>query len=73
MNFAKIQMGPQEQVPAVEKSGVVGRGKSEPEKVAVKKARTNVASGNACPECGMSINHESGCVVCTHCGYSKCG
>ncbi|ACL18335.1 ribonucleotide reductase N-terminal alpha domain-containing protein [Desulfitobacterium hafniense] len=37
------------------------------------KTRATVAEGNACPECGMSINHESGCVVCTHCGYSKCG
>ncbi|WP_018214482.1 vitamin B12-dependent ribonucleotide reductase [Desulfitobacterium hafniense] len=37
------------------------------------KTRATVAEGNACPECGMGINHESGCVVCTHCGYSKCG
>jgi ribonucleoside-diphosphate reductase alpha chain len=29
--------------------------------------------GNACPECGRPVNHESGCVVCIHCGYSKCG
>ncbi|PKM89862.1 MAG: ribonucleoside-diphosphate reductase, adenosylcobalamin-dependent [Firmicutes bacterium HGW-Firmicutes-12] len=28
---------------------------------------------NACPECGLPINHESGCIVCIHCGYSKCG
>jgi ribonucleoside-diphosphate reductase alpha chain len=38
-----------------------------------KKAQASVAVDNACPECGMPINHESGCVVCTHCGYSKCG
>ncbi len=31
-----------------------------------------VGAKNACPECGMPINHESGCVVCIHCGYSKC-
>ncbi|MGI1659783.1 MAG: vitamin B12-dependent ribonucleotide reductase [Desulfitobacterium sp.] len=37
------------------------------------KIRSTVAEANACPECGMGINHESGCVVCTHCGYSKCG
>ncbi|MHB1653807.1 MAG: vitamin B12-dependent ribonucleotide reductase [Desulfitobacteriaceae bacterium] len=43
------------------------------EKAVVKKARDGVAVDNACPECGMPINHESGCVVCTHCGYSKCG
>jgi ribonucleoside-diphosphate reductase alpha chain len=27
----------------------------------------------ACPECGHSMEHESGCVVCRSCGYSKCG
>ncbi len=26
-----------------------------------------------CPECGKSIEHEGGCVICRHCGYSKCG
>ncbi len=38
-----------------------------------RKAQAGVAVDNACPECGMPINHESGCVVCVHCGYSKCG
>lgn len=38
-----------------------------------KKASTGVAIDLACPDCGMPINHESGCVVCIHCGYSKCG
>lgn len=27
----------------------------------------------ACPECGGSIEHESGCVVCHNCGFTKCG
>ncbi len=31
-----------------------------------------VAQG-ACPDCGSSIEHEGGCVVCRACGYSKCG
>lgn len=27
-----------------------------------------------CPECGnATLYHESGCVLCTECGYSKCG
>lgn len=26
-----------------------------------------------CPECGKGLEHEGGCVVCRHCGYSKCG
>ena len=25
-----------------------------------------------CPECGSKIAHESGCVICMNCGYSKC-
>jgi len=27
----------------------------------------------ACPECGKSVEHEGGCVICRHCGFSKCG
>ncbi len=30
-------------------------------------------NGNACPECGSSLEHEGGCVICYSCGYSKCG
>lgn len=26
-----------------------------------------------CPECGSVVKHESGCVTCIMCGYSKCG
>jgi len=26
----------------------------------------------SCPDCGGTIEHESGCVVCKLCGYSKC-
>jgi len=26
----------------------------------------------ACPECGGSLEHESGCSVCRACGYSRC-
>lgn len=25
-----------------------------------------------CPDCGNSVNHEGGCVVCPACGFSKC-
>lgn len=27
---------------------------------------------NACPECGKPVEHEGGCVICRHCGFSKC-
>ncbi len=27
---------------------------------------------SVCPECGSRIEHESGCVICPNCGYSKC-
>jgi len=27
----------------------------------------------ACPECGGHLTHESGCLVCHFCGYSRCG
>ncbi len=26
-----------------------------------------------CPECGRDVEHESGCIICRNCGYSKCG
>ncbi|MBF0546493.1 MAG: vitamin B12-dependent ribonucleotide reductase [Candidatus Riflebacteria bacterium] len=26
-----------------------------------------------CPDCGESLRHEGGCVICSDCGYSKCG
>ncbi|MGI6486550.1 MAG: LAGLIDADG family homing endonuclease [Tepidanaerobacteraceae bacterium] len=32
-----------------------------------------IKPGTACPECGSKLEHESGCVVCRSCGYSKCG
>jgi len=27
----------------------------------------------ACPDCGCAVEHESGCVICRFCGFSKCG
>ena len=27
---------------------------------------------NACPDCGMEMANEGGCVTCKNCGYSKC-
>ena len=38
-------------------------------------AKREVVAGKIrfCPECGKHVEHEGGCVVCRHCGYSKCG
>jgi ribonucleoside-diphosphate reductase alpha chain len=69
INFANVPKGTQETAVEYVKSGVAGRERPSTEKV----VHTGVAPANSCPECGMPINHESGCVVCTHCGYSKCG
>jgi ribonucleoside-diphosphate reductase alpha chain len=50
-----------------------GSGKGIPVNGLTKRVSTGIAVDRACPDCGMSIQHEGGCVVCTHCGYSKCG
>lgn len=34
---------------------------------------THKKNGADCPECGSPLEHESGCVMCRSCGYSKCG
>ena len=31
-----------------------------------------VVSANTCPECGVEMINEGGCVTCKNCGYSKC-
>jgi ribonucleoside-diphosphate reductase alpha chain len=72
IDFAPVSKGTREAASTAVKSNVFKREKTK-EKVTEKIVRTGIAKENACPECGMPINHESGCVVCTHCGYSKCG
>lgn len=32
-----------------------------------------IPTGPACPECGQSVEHDGGCIVCRNCGFSKCG
>ena len=29
--------------------------------------------GMVCPDCGEPLARDGGCVICRHCGYSKCG
>lgn len=31
------------------------------------------SAARKCPDCGSVLEHESGCVICRNCGYSKCG
>jgi len=33
----------------------------------------NVFRRGACPDCGGSVEHADGCVVCRGCGYTECG
>ncbi|MEC4684984.1 MAG: vitamin B12-dependent ribonucleotide reductase [Nitrospirota bacterium] len=38
-----------------------------------KKLNDAVMQIGACPECGGTVEHESGCAVCRNCGHTKCG
>ena len=38
-----------------------------------KEVEKHVNIGGACPECGGTIEHEEGCMLCRGCGYSECG
>lgn len=36
-------------------------------------ASNTEATRGACPDCGGTVEHADGCVVCRSCGYSECG
>lgn len=53
------------------KVGTASHRKEEP--VLVKAGRPNFSSIiGVCPDCGVALRHQEGCVVCDSCGYSKC-
>jgi ribonucleoside-diphosphate reductase alpha chain len=33
----------------------------------------NIFDTPKCPECGEKLTRDGGCIICRHCGYSKCG
>ncbi|MFZ2448674.1 MAG: vitamin B12-dependent ribonucleotide reductase [Syntrophobacteraceae bacterium] len=45
-------------------------------KVLNHRAETDIAAAfdemGACPDCGGAVEHESGCIVCRSCGFSRC-
>ena len=45
---------------------------SEAGKEAMMKPENWIIPNNTCPECGMEMTNEGGCVTCKNCGYSKC-
>jgi ribonucleoside-diphosphate reductase alpha chain len=59
-----------------EKYGEERRARSAPAVGTAEPAKAAPASGPkslvTCPECGSTVEHVSGCVVCYNCGWSKC-
>ena len=42
-------------------------------KIIIKEEEVAVDESNKCPVCGAQLAHESGCVRCYNCDYSRCG
>jgi ribonucleoside-diphosphate reductase alpha chain len=65
-----------EETMAMRKSGSVppAAGESSAHPVVKKDHGTGngTVSQSTCPECGSTVEHVSGCVVCYNCGWSKC-
>lgn len=45
----------------------------EDAEVEAKASVINVSSDTVCPECGAELHYEGGCILCSECGWSKCG
>lgn len=45
----------------------------EQSSVVTRNTEEKIEDKNKCPECGAEIIHESGCMSCPSCGFSRCG
>ena len=43
------------------------------QRITMTEAAVEAPQAGACPECGGSLAHEEGCLICYRCGFSKCG
>ena len=74
--MAKVSKFQQGEINTVEAEQVTSK-TVKPVKVAVPKPShfidTTSEKTNFCPECGETVEHEGGCVMCRNCGWGKCG
>ena len=61
--------GRREQAPPAAGSPAAGQASAAP---AAHARPAHGATSVTCPECGSTVEHVSGCVVCYNCGWSKC-
>ena len=58
--------------------GIIEKDSDDSDKHGAHFNMVETATGNTpktmttCPECGLTISHEGGCLLCHNCGYSKC-
>lgn len=57
---------------AIEHYLAMKNGEEDKAKVIEKNTSKQDTMIGACPDCGSPVSHESGCVVCHYCGFSKC-
>ena len=57
---------------AIEHYLAMKNGEEDKVKVIEKNTSKQDTMIGACPDCGSPVSHESGCVVCHYCGFSKC-
>tara|TARA_Y100001933_G_scaffold54710_1_gene54138 strand:+ start:454 stop:2925 length:2472 start_codon:yes stop_codon:yes gene_type:complete len=52
------------------------RERAKPQLTSLQPPTQDIGNGvnisTTCPECGLTVAHENSCVICKHCGWSKC-